>query len=148
GEHPAHLVVEDLGGRAGDGVEPGFLGLLEPVADGQSGAGGTVDDLHRREGMDMHARYARLDRPGDVEVRGAGQVRVDSALHADLGRAHLPRLLGAVGHLVEREGVRVGVGASLGEGAEAAAGVADVGEVDVPGDDVGDLVADRVAPYV
>ena len=50
---------------------------------------------------------------------------------------------GAVGDLVEGEGVRVGVGAALGEGAEAAAGVADVGEVDVAGDDVRDVVADR-----
>ncbi len=46
--------------------------------------------------------------------------------------------------LVQGEGVRVGVGAALGEGAETAAGVADVGEVDVPRDDVRDLVADHV----
>jgi hypothetical protein len=50
--------------------------------------------------------------------------------------------------LVERERVGVGVGAPLGEGAEPAAGVADVGEVDVAVHDVGDLVADRVAADV
>ena len=59
-----------------------------------------------------------------------------------------PRLLGPVGDLVERERVGVGVGAPLGEGAEPAADVADVGEVDVAVDDVGDLVADGVAAQV
>ena len=44
-----------------------------------------------------------------------------------------------------RQRVGVGVGAPLGERAEPAAGVADVGEVDVPVDDVGDVVADDVA---
>ena len=48
--------------------------------------------------------------------------------------------------LVEGQRVRVGVGAALGERAEPAAGVADVGEVDVPVDDVGDVVADRRRP--
>ena len=78
----------------------------------------------------------------------AGQLRVDAALHADLGGAELPGLLGAVGDLVEGERVGVGVGAPLGERAEPAADVADVGEVDVPVDDVGDVVADGVAAQV
>ena len=78
----------------------------------------------------------------------AGQLGVDAALHADLGGAELPRLLGAVGDLVERERVGVGVGAPLGERAEPAADVADVGEVDVAVDDVGDVVADRLAAQV
>ncbi|MGY4277697.1 hypothetical protein ACVILE_003877 [Streptomyces sp. M18.1] len=77
-----------------------------------------------------------------------GRSGLDAALHADLDRAHVPRLLGAVGDLVQGEGVGVGVGAALGEGAEAAAGVADVGEVDVAGDDVGDVVADDRPAHV
>jgi hypothetical protein len=70
---------------------------------------------------------------------------MDAALHAHLGGAGLPGLLGAVADLLQRQGVRVGVGAALGERAEPAAGVADVGEVDVAGDDVGDVVADDLA---
>ena len=54
----------------------------------------------------------------------------------------------AVADLGERERVRVGVGTALGERAEPAAGVTDVGEVDVAGDDVGHVVADGVAPQV
>ena len=80
-----------------------------------------------------------------VEVRRRRQLGVDAALHADLGRAEVPRLLGAVGDLVEGQRVGVGVGPPLGERAEPAADVADVGEVDVAVDDVGHLVADGLA---
>ena len=47
-----------------------------------------------------------------------------------------------------RQPVRVGVALPLGERAEPAADVADVGEVDVPVDHVGDVVADGVAAHV
>ena len=123
-------------------VEPGLAGLDQEVLDGQPGAGGAVDDLHRAERVHVHLGDPLLHRGDEVEVRRAGQLGVDAALHADLGGAELPRLLGAVGDLVEGERVGVGVGAALGERAEPAADVADVGEVDVPVDDVGDLVAD------
>jgi hypothetical protein len=69
---------------------------------------------------------------GDVEVGGGRQVRVDPALHADLGGPEPPGLLGAVGDLVQRQRERVGVLAPLRERAEPAAGVAHVREVDVP----------------
>ena len=89
-----------------------------------------------------------LDRGDQVEVRRRGQLGVDAALHADLGRAEVPGLLGAVGDLVEGQRVGVGVGAPLGERAEPAADVADVGEVDVAVDDVGHLVADGLPAQV
>src|SRR5690606_22706296 len=95
--------------------------------------------------VDVHVGSPLLDRPGEVEVGGAGQVGVGAALHAHLGGARLPRLRRPVGDLLQGEGVGVGVGAPLREGAEPAAGVADVGEVDVAGDDEGDVVADGVA---
>ena len=69
---------------------------------------------------------------------------MDPALQADLGGAALPGLDGAPGDLVDAQ--EVGGAAevlgelALGEGAEAAAEVADVGVVDVPADDVGDAV--------
>ena len=50
--------------------------------------------------------------------------------------------------LVQRERVGVGVGLALGERAEPATDVADVGEVDVPVHDVGDVVPDRVPPQL
>ena len=51
------------------------------------------------------------------------------------------RLVDPIADLLHRQRVGVGVGAPLGERAEPAAGVADVGEVDVPVHDVGDVVA-------
>ena len=142
GEDPADLVVEDLRGGAGDGAEPGLAGLDQEVLERQPGPGGAVDDLHRAERVHVHLGHPLLHRGGEVEVRRTGELGVDAALHADLGRAELPGLLGAVGDLLQRQRVGVGVGAALGERAEPAADVADVGEVDVPVDDVGHVVAD------
>jgi hypothetical protein len=70
---------------------------------------------------------------------------MDASLHAHLGGTGFPGLGGTVPDLLQRQGVRVGIGPALGERAEPAAGVADVGEVDVAGDDVCDVVADDLA---
>jgi hypothetical protein len=94
--------------------------------------------------MDVKVWAAPLDFGSDFEICCSWQIGMDPSLHADLGRAGVPGLGGAVADLLEGEGVGVGVGAPLGEGAEPAAGVADVGEVDVAGDHVGDLVTDHV----
>ena len=94
----------------------------------------------------MHRRHPRLDRPHQIGVTGHRQLRVDAALHAHLGRARDMRLPRPVGDLVDRQRERVRVTLALGERAEPAAGVADVGEVDVAVDDEGHVVADGVAP--
>ncbi len=148
GEHPADVVVEDLGGRAGQAVDAGRAHLLQELRDADLHPGRPVDDLHRAVGVQVQPRGPALHGAGEVEVGGAGQLRVDAALHADLGGPDVPGLARPVGDLVEGERVGVGVGAALGEGAEPAAGVADVGEVDVPVDDVGDVVPDGVAADV
>ena len=67
-------------------------------------------------------------------------------MHTSVAPCHAST--GTVTDLLERQGVRVGVGAALGERAEPAAGVADVGEVDVAVDDVGDVVADGLAAHL
>ncbi len=97
--------------------------------------------------MQVDAGLPRLDLAREVEVGGAGKVGVDAALHADLGRPDVPRLLDAVADLLHGEGEGVRVGAPLGECAEPAARVADVGEVDVAVDDIADPVADGVVPH-
>src|SRR2546423_1456232 len=55
---------------------------------------------------------------------------------------------GAVGTLAEEGGVRVGFRVRWGEGADRAADVADVGEVDVAVAHVRAVLADRVPPQV
>ena len=74
---------------------------------------------------------------------------MDAALHADFGGAAVPGFLRAPHDLLRGEVVgraaQVGRELALGEGAEAAAEVADVGVVDVAHDGVGDRVADDLA---
>src|SRR5688500_10309961 len=74
---------------------------------------------------------------------------MDAALQADLGRAAVPRLLGAADDLLERDEVRgatqVRREPALREGAEAAAEVADVRVLDVSRDHVADVVAADLA---
>ena len=89
----------------------------------------------------------RLDHRGVVV---AGEGRVDAALQADLGRPSIPGFARPPDDLVERDEVgraaQVRRQPALREGAEAAAEVADVRVLDVPGDDVADLVAAHLAP--
>ena len=103
-----------------------------------------ADDLHRGERVHVHVGHRGLHRADQVGVEGDRQLRVDAALHADLGGAVGGRLHGAGGDLVQRQPERVGVALALGERAEPAAHVADVREVDVAVDHVGDVVADDV----
>ena len=128
---------------------PGLAQLGQPVADRHAGLGGGGDDLHRAR---TRARACSGTRALIARTRSAyagdRQLRVDAALHAHLGGAGRPRLLGPVGDLLDGQPVRVGVPLPLGEGAEPAAHVADVGEVDVAVDHVGDVVADRVPAQV
>ena len=99
-----------------------------------------LPDLERRERVHVDPRHGVLDRPHDVRVVVARERRMDPALEADLRRAALPRLLGAPNDLLERDEVRraaqVRRELPLRERAEAAAEVADVRVLDVPGDDV------------
>ena len=78
-----------------------------------------------------------------------GEGGVDAALEADLDRAAVPGLARAAHDLLERHDVRLPAQVrgqlALREGAEAAAEVADVRVVDVPRDDVADLVAADLA---
>src|SRR5262245_39297182 len=75
---------------------------------------------------------------------------MDAALQADLGGAARPRLFHAPGDLLVRDEIggaaQVFGQLALREGAEPAPEVANVRVLDVPGDDVGDLVAVDLAP--
>ena len=123
-------------------------GLGQELGEGDAELRRAVEDLHGAEGVDVDIRHAGLHGVEEVQIEGTGKIGVDTALHADLARAEFPRLLGAVGHLGERERVGLAVLLSLRERAEAAAHVADVREVDVAVDHVGDLVADGLGPQV
>ena len=92
---------------------------------------------------------ACFDRAADREIGRAGIFRVDAALQADFGGAALPGLLAAPDDFVEVEIVgpaaQILAELALREGAELAAEIADIGVVDVAGDDIGDGVARHLA---
>ena len=129
----------------GSEARPFVPEALEVVAQGDAERRGALPDLERAERVDVQVGHGVLDRAHDGDVVVAVERRVDPALEADLGRASVPRLGGPADDLLVRH--EVGLAAevrrqlSLREGAEAAAEVADVRVLDVPGDDVGDLVA-------
>ena len=89
----------------------------------------------------MHRREGGFDHVEQVAVLERRHVGIDAALHADFGGAAGP----GVGHLFDdrlvRMVVRVGFPALALEAAELASDEADVGEIDVAVDDVGDFIA-------
>ena len=147
-QQPAHVVVEDLRGGARDRAQPARTALGEELAERDAELRAAVQDLHGAERVDVDIRYAGLHRVEEIEVEGAREVGMDAALHAHLGRAPAPRLLGPVGHLGKRQRVGLGIDLALRERAEAASDVAHVREVDVAVHDVGDVVADRLGAQV
>ena len=141
-EEPPDVVVEDLRRRPGHRPEAVLLAGGEELPERDAHLRGAVEDLHRTERVDVDARDPALHGVQEVEIEGAGEIGVDPALHAHLARPLGPCLLGPVGDLRQRERVRLRIDLSLGERAEPAPDVADVREVDVPVDHVGDDVAD------
>src|SRR6185312_13572293 len=100
--------------------------------------------------MDVHARYCRLDGLADADIGFSGVIRVNAALQAHFRGAAIPCLLRAADDLAPFQVVRRAaqrlVRLALGEGAELATIVADVGVVDVAVDNVtNDLAADGTA---
>ena len=131
----------------GNESTPASLAAIRKSADRQAGTCHPVHDLHRGERVHVQARGDVLDRAAmsKYAVRATrGRCRP-----ACTPRSPRPHGLDRPGRdLVQRKAVGVGVGLALRERTEPAAGVADVGEVDVPVDHVGDLVTDRVAAQV
>src|SRR5262249_44736249 len=110
----------------------------------------TLPHLERRERMDVETWNRSPDRRLDLGVVVTRESRMDPALQAHLRRPPLPRLLAAADDLGQGDEVRGAAPAppppALGEGAEAAAEVADVRVLDVPCHDVAALVAADVTP--
>ena len=92
--------------------------------------------------MDVDLRERSLDRDQHVPVGEGAHLRVDAALHADLGRTALDCFDDLGEHLVGAVVVGVALPALALKGAELAVHEADVREVHVAVDDVGDDVAE------
>ena len=144
-QRAADVVVEDLGRGARQRAEARVAQPREVVAQRHLGGVRALPDLERRERVDVQVGQLGPDRLDQLDVPLAREARVDAALQAHLGAAAVPRLVAAAQDLLAPQQVRGAAQVlgqlALGERAEAALEVADVGVVDVPADDVGDVVA-------
>ena len=138
----ADLLVEDLGRGAGQRAEPGLLQLAQVLLDRQPERASTPYSTSSGEkAWRCMLGQRRLDRAAEIDVEAAVELGRQPGLDADLGGAQLPGLLRAAHHLVDGQEVALLLAVVAAEGAEAAVLDADVGEVDVAVDDVGDDVA-------
>ena len=144
-EHRANAVVENLRRGSGQAAEPRLNQAVEIVADAEPEACRAMPHFERRKGVHMHAAFRAFHGVENSEIGRAGVAGMDAALHADFGRAAIPRFAHPSHDFLVVEVVgRAAQGVAelaLGEGAEAAAVIADVGVVDVAVDDVTDGLA-------
>ena len=135
----ADLIVENFRRSARQRAEARRLEPLQIGGQVQVQGGGALPNLQGRKGVDVHVRHRRLHRAQDADVGLAGVFGMDAALHAHFRAAPAPSLLGAPLNLLMGEVVgpaaQVLRQLALGEGAELAFEVADVGVVDVAVDD-------------
>ena len=149
-ELATHVVIQDLGRRAGQRTQARALELDEKFGDGDSERLCAVTDLERRKGMDVYLRLRLLRGATNVQIRLACERRMDAALHADLCAAAIEGLAHAATDFIEideiRRAAQVLVRAAFGERAEPALVETDVGVVDVAHDGVTHRVADAALP--
>ena len=140
-EDVANLVIENFCGGAGERAQAVVAQHRKIIGQRHAGEFDAVDNLHRRESMDVHAGDGVLDGAENVAVMELWKIAGQAALDADFGGAKLPGFDGLLRHLIEGEEVGVRLARATAEGAEFASHETDVGEVDVAVDHVGDDVA-------
>ncbi len=144
-KHEADVVVENLGGRSRQSVEAIVAQHAQIIFERHAGEFDAVDDLHGRESVNVHAGYGLLYRAQNVAIVERRQAVRQAALNADFGGADFPGFDGLLRDLLEAEEVGVGFARAAAEGAELAADEADIGEIDIAIDDVGDDIAGQLA---
>ena len=146
GENRPDAIDEDLAATAGDRVEAGVAQAGDRVGDRQARTARDVRHLGRRERVHVELRVALLDRAEQLFVPVDAELGVVPALHEGAGAADCQRLLDLrEDHLVRQDIALAHVARLAVERAEVAVRHADVGVVDVPVDDVGDLAGIRLA---
>src|SRR5438094_25092 len=135
----ADFLDEDLPAPARDGVETGTHELADHLLDRHPESAGEKIDFRGRKPVDVN-RMVALDVAHQVQVPREGDVGIVAPLDEDLHAAERLQLVDLATDLLEREDVPLGVLRPPVERAELAVRDADIGVVDVPIDDVGDLV--------
>ena len=107
-----------------------------------------VVDFHRRKRVDMHSGKGAFDGPQQVAVEISVKVARQAALNADFRGTAIPRLTRTTYDFFKRKGISIGGLRSPAKSAKTAAHEANVGEVYVAIDDVGNRFADSIAPQM
>ena len=84
------MIIENFRSRAWQRAQPRGLELLEVGFERKAKSARTVHDFQRRECMDVHVWYRRLDRAANLEISVAVKARMNAALEADFGGAAIP----------------------------------------------------------
>ena len=135
----AHAVDEDLGAAARQRVEPGVAQPRERLVGRDAGERAMCTISGGPKPCTWMAGWSALMSREHALVPLDGEVGVHAALQQDRGAVERDRLGDLLGELLAGQHVGVGRVGRAVEGAEAAAGDADVGVVDVAVDDEGDL---------
>mmetsp|Transcript_99819 Transcript_99819/g.172069 ORF Transcript_99819/g.172069 Transcript_99819/m.172069 type:complete len:292 (-) Transcript_99819:179-1054(-) len=142
GELSAHCVVQNLSGRAREGPHAGVAGQPHKLCNAGPGGPGAVDHLLWGQCMEVQAGDGGPDGGDKLKVTVPRETRSvlvangQSGLHAHFGGPQVVGLFGPADNLLRGKVVGLLVDAGPGEGAEATALDAGVGEVDVAVDDV------------
>ena len=141
-ENLTDLIVKNLGGRTRQAAHTRIHQPAEIIGEFHPALTMAPIDLLGGIGVEVKIGKCVLDGGGQFPVMLVILLRVDAPLNADLRRAALHRLfaLGQDGlHIVD---VSVGLVLMTGETAERTAHVADIGEIYVSADHVGDVIPD------
>ena len=134
-------VVEDLRCGPGDRPQPCILQPGQVLGERHAALLVAEVDLLGGVRVDVEVGKLALQPHQDLAIQVVILAGVDATLDADLGGAAGDAIPGLLGDLLQAAVEGVLVVAVSREAAEAAAVVADVGEVDVPVDDEGDVAA-------
>ncbi len=103
----ADALAQHLDAGAGHGVDARVAQRRQRAVEPEAAAIGEVSHVLRPVGVQVHARGRGLHGAGDGEIRLGLFVRGQQALHAELGRAEIPRIRRDRADILERELRRV-----------------------------------------
>src|SRR5437764_14104279 len=144
-EHMPNLVIQNFGGCPRQSAQAVVAQHAKIVSQRHACEFHTIDNFHRRKGMNVHARNNSLHCSQNVSIIKSWQAMRQSALNANLGCTQLPGLDRLLRNLVGLEKVRVGFARSATERTELAPHETNISEVDVSIDDVSNDVTREFA---
>ena len=142
----ADLVVEDFGRGARQRAQTVVAQHRKIVGQRHAGELHAVNNLHRREGMNVHSRHGILHGAKNVAVVELGKIARQAALYADLGGAQIPGFDSLSRHVIQTMEVSVAFPRPAAERTELASHETDVRKIDVPVHNIGDDVAREFRP--